>query len=174
MKKLILLLVACIAFNANALVGERSLNTKKNYKTLEQIQLEATLFSDYNAEFDINSIEVIEIEEEVQLGFDVKQYLPENFNALEGKNNIDWSEIELIEVEEELELGFDTKQYLPESFNALEGKNNIDWSKIELIEVEEELELGFDTKQYLPKNFNPYKGMKKISCEKEDVVVCLY
>lgn len=174
MNKLILLLVTCIAFNANALTGKESENTKKPYKTLEQVQLEAILFNTEDNEVDIDSVEVIEIEEEVILDFDTKQYLPKGFNPLAGKNDIDWSKVELIEPQEDLELNFDTTQYLPEGFNALAGKNDIDWSKVELVELEEEVELGFDTKQYLPKDFNPYKGMKKMNCEKEDVVVCLY
>ena len=168
MNRLILLLAAFIAFNANALSGDSLDNTKKNYKTLKEINLEATLFE---SDTDENLFEVYEIEEEVYINFDTKQYLPEGFNPLAGKNDIDWSKVELVELEEAIEIDFDTTQYLPENFNALEGKNNIDWSTFELVELEEEVELGFDTKKYLPKNFNPYKGM---NCKKNDVVVSLY
>ena len=170
MNRLILLLTAFIAFNANALSGESLDNTNKNYKTLEQIALEAELFKNIT-NFDINSLDVYEIEEEIFIDFDTKQYLPKNFNPLAGKNELDWSKVELMDLEEEVEIDFDTTQYLPENFNALEGKNDIDWSNIELVELEGEVELGFDTKKYLPSNFNPYKGM---NCEKEDLVVFLY
>jgi len=131
----------------------------------EKHKLEKLLFTneDYtNTEnLEINEIEVVELEEEVKLDFDTSMYLPENFNALEGKNDLDWSTIELIELEEEVELGFDTSKYLPENFNALEGKNDLDWNTIELIEIEEDIEINFDTKAYLPKGFDPYKGMVK-------------
>jgi len=169
MKKIILILAAFIAFNANAFSGNKNPdNTKKNYKTLIEINLEATIFE---SGIEMSLFEVCEIEEEVIFDFDPKQYLPENFNPLAGKNDIDWTEVELVELEESVELDFDTAQYLPKNFNALEGKNDIDWSKIELVELEEEVELGFDTRKYLPKGFNPYKGMH---CEKGDVVVSLY
>ena len=51
---------------------------------------------------------IIEIEEEV-LGLDTKQYLPEGFNALKGKDDLDWSKIELVEIEEDLELNSHSK-----------------------------------------------------------------
>ena len=168
MKKIILILAAFLAFNANALSGKSPDNTKKIYKTLIEINLETTLFESDNY---LSLYEVYEIEEEVVFDFDPKQYLPKGFNPLEGKNDLDWSKVELVEIEESVELDFDTAQYLPENFNALEGKNDIDWSKIELVELEEDIELGFDTSKYLPKGFNPYKGM---NCEKENIVVSLY
>lgn len=174
MSRLILLLAAFIAFNANASSREIPDDTLKNYKTLEQLHLESTIFSDdlsLEEDIQIESLEVIEIEEEVTFNFDIKKYLPEGFNALEGMHDLNWDDIELIEVEEDVDLGFNTKPYLPEDFNALAGMYDLDWDTIELVEIEEEVELGFDTKDYLPKNFNPYKGM---DCEKEEVVVCLY
>jgi hypothetical protein len=133
--------------------------------TNEMHKLEKLLFT--NVEFssnkilDINDVKVIELEEEVEIGFDTTKYLPENFNALKGKDDLDWNTIELIEIEEEVEIGFDTSKYLPKDFNALKGKNDLDWSTIELIEIEEEVEIDFDTKAYLPDGFDPYKGMIK-------------
>lgn len=173
MNRLILLLAAFIAFNANALSEEIPDDTKNNYKTLEQLNIEAILFesNDYgNDYFDLNSLEVIEIEEEININFDIKKYLPENFNALAGMYDLNWDTIELVEIEEEVELEFDTKKYLPNNFNALAGMHDLNWNAIELIELEEEVELGFDVEEYLPIGFNPYKS---ISCERE-VVVCLY
>ena len=107
----------------------------------------------------VEDIHVIEIEEDVDLGFDTRAYLPVGFNPLKGKDDLDWSKIELIELEEEVDLGFDTSAYLPKGFNALEGKDDLDWSQIELIELEEEIELGFNPRKYLPKDFNPYLGL---------------
>lgn len=65
----------------------------------------------------INAIEVIELEEEVTLNFDTKDYLPENFNPLKGKHDIDWSKIELVELEEDVFFNFNVKEYLPKDFN---------------------------------------------------------
>lgn len=68
----------------------------------------------------IQDINVIEVEEEIDLGFDTAQYLPEGFNPFEGMEpNLD--DIVIIEEEEEIDLGFDTALYLPIGFNAYEG-----------------------------------------------------
>ena len=74
-----------------------------------------------NEEISVASIDVIELEEEVDLGFDPADYLPEGFNALEGKNDLDWSQIEIIELEEEVDLGFNPKDYLPDGFDPYKG-----------------------------------------------------
>ena len=110
-------------------------------------------------DIDWSAFELIEIEEEVELGFNPKDYLPEGFNPLKGMHNLDWSKIELIKIDEEVELGFNPKDYLPEGFNPLKGMHDLDWSTFELIEIEEEVELGFNPKDYLPSNFNPYLNM---------------
>ncbi|WP_303319102.1 hypothetical protein Q4Q34_03470 [Flavivirga abyssicola] len=68
---------------------------------------------------DVSSIEVYEIDEEIEIGFDTKAYLPENFNPLKGLHDIDWSVVEIYKVEEEVELGFDTEGFLPRNFNPL-------------------------------------------------------
>ncbi len=174
MNRLTLLFIALIAFKANATIEKIPVDNKLvTYKTMEELDLEKSIFeTEYLIEetLDIETLEIVEIDEEVEINFDTKKYLPEGFNALEGKDDIDWNSVELIELEEEVDLGFETKPYLPKNFNALKGKNDLDWSSIELIELEEEVEIGFDTKAHLPKGFNPYKGM---NCGKE-VVVCLY
>ncbi|WP_339841284.1 hypothetical protein [uncultured Maribacter sp.] len=66
-----------------------------------------------NPSTDIN---VIEIEEEIDLGDDVTAYLPYGFNAYRGFQ-IDIADINVIEIEEEVELGFDVNEYLPTGFN---------------------------------------------------------
>ena len=67
----------------------------------------------------IESIDLYEPEEEFEIGFDTTKYLPEDFNARTGMDDIDWSTIELYEIEEEDD--FDPKKYLPEGFNPYEG-----------------------------------------------------
>ena len=99
-------------------------NTSPNFieNELEVLELESNLFETFNDEsLDMSDIHVVELEEEVEINFDVMTYLPENFNALEGKNDIDWSSIELIELEEDVELGFNTKSHLPKNFNPYKG-----------------------------------------------------
>jgi len=124
----------------------------------EECVLVHELFAHNNVsnEIDWNKIILVNFEEEVILGFDTKNYLPENFNPLKGKFDLDWNKIELAQLEEEVVLGFDTKNYLPENFNPLKGKFDLDWNKIELVELEEEVVLDFNTKDYLPKDFDAY------------------
>ncbi len=175
MYQLTLLLTALFTFNVATIVEKTPdnsiLDSRIIYKTLEELELEDILFNPTNnftvGNLDAVSIEVIDIEEEVELNFDTKTYLPANFNALQGMHDLDWNTIELLELEEEIELGFDTQTYLPEGFNALQGLHDLDWKTIELVELEEDIELGFDTQAYLPKGFNPYKD---VECQK----VCLY
>jgi hypothetical protein len=164
------LLSALFTLNITAKIN-KDCDTINNSSNIEQRELEKFLFANVEAsnseQIDISDIEVIEIEEEVTLGFDTSNNLPENFNPLKGKHDLDWDAIELTEMEEEVELGFDTSKYLPKDFNALKGKHDLDWSAIELIEMEEDIEIDFDTKAYLPYDFNPYKGMVRNT----DVVV---
>ncbi|EGV44630.2 hypothetical protein BZARG_1597 [Bizionia argentinensis JUB59] len=105
----------------------------------------------------IQEIQVFNVKEQIDLGFDVNQYLPENFNPLAGKNDLNWNNILIIETPVVVNLDFDIKFYLPKNFNPLKGKNDIDWDNIELIEIEEELHFNFNVNAYLPKDFNPNK-----------------
>lgn len=66
-------------------------------------------------EFDISTIEFIEVEEGINLGFDSEKYLPEDFDPY--TTSIDIESINFIE-DEEVNLDFDTKDYLPDGFNA--------------------------------------------------------
>ena len=103
-------------------VATASTNPNFIESELEIIELESNLFENYNDEsLNVNDIHVVELEEEVEIDFDVTAHLPENFNALKGKNDIDWSSVELIELEEDIELGFNTKSHLPENFNPYKG-----------------------------------------------------
>ena len=99
------------------------------------------------AELNIDQILYVEEQQEIVLGFDTAEYLPENFDAHAGNLN----DIAFIE-EEEVVLGFDTAEYLPENFDAYAG----DLNDIVYVEEEEEIILGFDTSQYLPDGFDPH------------------
>ncbi|WP_340077838.1 hypothetical protein [Leptobacterium sp. I13] len=103
-------------------------------------------------ELNLSTINYIEEEQVVDLGFDTEKYLPKGFNPYEVYFDI--HSIEYIEEEEEINLGFDTEKYLPENFDPYA----IPMESILYIEKDEEeiIDLGFDTKKYLPKGFNPH------------------
>ena len=92
MYRLTILFSMLIALNASANINNNSDNLNSEKSRLEKIlfgnieYLNSTVAS-------INSIELIELEEEVELGFDTANYLPENFNALKGKHGLVWNTI---------------------------------------------------------------------------------
>jgi len=113
-----------LTINANTANSNELCNLNSEFIALEinQFELELNVFSGmYDITLNIEDVEVVELEEDVEINFDTTEYLPENFNVLAGKNDIDWSEVELVELEEEVELGFDTKDHLPENFNPYKG-----------------------------------------------------
>ncbi len=101
--------------------------------------------------FDINKIEYIE-EEDLELGFDTKDYLPENFDPYTAY--FDLSAIEYVKLQEDTGLGFDTARYLPNGFDPY--TETVGVNTINFIE-EEDFDLGFETAAYLPKGFSPYE-----------------
>ncbi|MCR9228237.1 MAG: hypothetical protein NXH90_12520 [Flavobacteriaceae bacterium] len=100
----------------------------------------------------IQDITFIEIEEEIQLGFDTGLYLPEGFDPYAGMETV-VDRIPFIEEEVDFQLDFDTAPYLPEGFNPYKGMV-FDINEIEVMEIEEDIELDFDFQKYLPKGFN--------------------
>lgn len=104
-----------------------------------------------NNPIDTSSLDLIVIEEEIELGFDTAQYLPEGFNPYAGMRG-PIVDLGLIAVEEEIDLGFDTKAYLPEGFNAYQGMI-FAVEEIVVIEDEEDFILDFNPQDYLPKTF---------------------
>ncbi|NKI31839.1 hypothetical protein [Croceivirga thetidis] len=66
-------------------------------------------------EFDISSVEFIEFEDGINLGFDSSRYLPKDFDPYTSIIQIE--SIDFIE-NEEVHLDFNTEDYLPEGFNA--------------------------------------------------------
>lgn len=103
-------------------------------------------------ELDLDEILFIEEDELLELGFDTKEYLPENFDP--NKIYVNLNEITYFE-EEEFELGFDTAQYLPSDFDAYAAPGSIEG--ISFMEEEEVIDLGFDTAAYLPEGFDPHE-----------------
>ena len=99
--------------------------------------------------FDINTVEYIEEEIEIDLGFDTADYLPEGFDP--HKIYFDLNTVEYIE--EEIELS-DLTKYLPEGFDAYAFPTDV--QSINYIDESDSFTLDFDTKKYLPEGFNPY------------------
>ncbi len=99
--------------------------------------------------FDINTVEYIEEEAELDLGFDVADYLPEGFNPY--KMYVDLNAISF--VEEEIEIS-DLSQYLPEGFDAYAYPTDV--QSINYIDTTDSFSVDFDTKKHLPKGFNAY------------------
>ena len=99
--------------------------------------------------FDINSVEYIEEDERIELGFDVADYLPEDFDPY--KIYFDLNSIEFIESEFEVA---DLSKYLPENFNAYAYPTDV--QSINYIDENDIVIINFDTKKYLPKGFNAY------------------
>lgn len=64
----------------------------------------------------IDDIDYIEVESEVDLGFNPYLYLPIDFNPYKGIE-LDLDDIQIIEEEQEVDLGFDVNLYLPENFD---------------------------------------------------------
>ena len=99
--------------------------------------------------FDINSIAYIEDETEIELGFDVADYLPEGFDPY--KMYVDLNAIEFIE--EEIEIS-DLSKHLPANFDAYAYPQ--DAQSINYIDENDSFTIDFDTKKHLPEGFNPY------------------
>ena len=104
----------------------------------------------------LDEVVFVENDEPVELGFDVNEYLPADFNPYQPANEeLDLNSITFIEGDDFEGLGFDTAAYLPLGFDAYAGMEPR-WEEIEFIEEEEPVVLGFDTRDYLPANFNAY------------------
>lgn len=101
-------------------------------------------------ELDINSINYIQEEVEIDLGFDVTDYLPEGFNPY--KQYVDLNSIEFVEAETMLSI--DAATYLPEGFDAYADPKGIEG--INYMDENDTLVLEFNAQDYLPEAFNPY------------------
>lgn len=99
--------------------------------------------------FDINTIEYIEEEAEIDLGFDVTDYLPDGFNPY--RMYVDLNAV--VYIEEEFEIS-DLSRYLPEGFDAYAYPTDI--QSINYIDENDSFKVDFDTKKHLPEGFNAY------------------
>ena len=127
MIKLALIFSTLFAVSSTTITNQNLDNNMSecDYLSLEENALRISLFT-YDSicdptDIDWDAIELVEMEEEIELGFDTKDYLPEGFNPLKGMHDLDWSKIELLEIDEEVVIGFETKKYLPTNFNPYVG-----------------------------------------------------
>lgn len=101
--------------------------------------------------FDLDSIEYIEEEEVIDLGFDTADYLPDGFDPyafyfdIHSIAFIEESDLEDISVNKRIPKGFDA--YADPI--GIEGINYMD--------PNDEIIVDFNTKRFLPKGFDPFK-----------------
>jgi hypothetical protein len=162
-KTSVLLGIGVLSLMLVSFVGKGECEKSKEHKmaqhSLTELQKNFTteILSTQNTEpISIDEISFIELEEEIELGFDTEAYLPEGFNAYKGMK-FTVSDFEVIEVEEDIDLGFNTANYLPKGFNPYEGMEfEIEEILADIVLIEEEIDLGFDTAEYLPVGFDAY------------------
>lgn len=122
-------------------------------------EFEASLLAQATTgDLDLNSLEIVEAETPVDLGFDTTPYLPEGFNPYLGMS-LDFSDLDRADLEEVLfgnrgECESGAANAVAHSRSYPEPVN------LHLAEIEEEIDLGFDTAAYLPAGFDPYSGME--------------
>lgn len=103
---------------------------------------------------EVGDISVMELEEEIDLGFNTAQYLPVGFNPYKGMK-LDLDDIVIMEEEEEIQLGFDTALYLPVGFNACEGiEDKMD--DMDFLKEKEQIYLEFNEEDYLSEDLNSF------------------
>jgi len=85
------------------------------------------------------------------LGFDVKNYLPKNFDPYSTSVDFNNSPIEYSFATSDLD-GI----YSPESLTETGNYKPVDVDDIVVLENEGDIDLGFNVQDYLPKDFNPY------------------
>ncbi len=99
---------------------------------------------------DINSIQYIEEEEELDLGFDASDYLPDNFDPYKLYVNLD----AVIYIEDNVIDAFDSAKFLPKGFDAYADPADV--QSINYIDENDNIVLNFIAKKHLPKGFNAY------------------
>lgn len=91
--------------------AQNGCETFENFLAMEteRLELEDELFgfqNDNNEIISINYLDLYEVEEEIELDFDTRKFIPSNFDPYKGMNKLNWDSIPLYEVEEEIELDY--------------------------------------------------------------------
>ena len=137
MKSLVIIFSMFLALNVTAktqMPEEDYFSINLDYVILENelFDLEQIVFEDfYNIVEDVkvSDINVVELEEDIEINFDTKKYLPERFNAYKGMHDIDWNTVKLVELEEDVELESNNQNSLPE-INCKSNTNSIIVSRL--------------------------------------------
>jgi len=161
MKNILYSLCLLIGFSSQAQTFDYQIN-KPNTNLNQKVYSVTTNYLS-NLFFSVNE-ELIEEEDEA-FDFDIKKYLPVNFNPFLGL----FSDYEIAQIEEDEAFDFDTTAYLPIGFNA----NATYLAEITEISIEEEDEVfDFDTAAYLPVGFDANETylaeITDIAVEEED------
>ena len=121
----------------------------------EEITIQGTgsmMPSETPENLDLNQITYLEADATIELGFDAKAYLPENFDPTTFYFNV--ATVVYMEATEDIDLGLDTTDYLPNDFDAYAQPEDVmDVSYME----ETDYIVGFDTATFLPEAFDPYE-----------------
>ena len=154
----LVILYGCVLLSSTAIaeVQQSVFDTSPLQEALSTEEMDTILVSPTNDKMDettlvLSNIEFIE-EEDLELGFDTKDYLPDNFDPHRFYFNME--SVVFLEEEQELDLGFETSAYLPNEFDPYTETLTV--GSINFME-EENIDLGFDTKDYLPEGFSPYE-----------------
>ena len=100
-------------------------------------------------EFELNSVNYIEEDGEIELGFDTAEYLPLDFDPHTPYINL--NAIPFIEDQVTVYYSLD---YLPEGFDPFAYPTY--FRNIDYIDPTDEFELDFDSAEFLPEGFDPY------------------
>jgi len=143
-----------------ATIGEPVLNEELlNAEEIQQLFTEGMRMEWEIENLKPADIHVIQVEEELDIDFDIAAYLPENFDPYQGMDP-KMEDFLYLWMEEEVGLGFnidDSMDFLAELFHpSKETIQTLTVDDIHVIELEEEIDLGIDVGEYLPRNFDPY------------------
>lgn len=106
-------------------------------------------------DLDINTIEYIEEDMDIDLGFDTADYLPEDFDAHQFYFNINAVDY----CEEEWVLELDTQHYLPIGFNAYAFPSDV--QSINYIDESDSFEFKMDAGSHVHTGCNPNAKLSK-------------
>lgn len=133
-------------------VNDHTLFWGTDNEELAQAETGVSMPDEAPENLELDQIAYLEADDTIELGFDTKEFLPENFDP--AAFYFDLETVAYIEEFEDAELGLNTKNYLPENFNAYAQPEDVmDVSYIE----ETDYAVGFDTTTYLPAEFDAYE-----------------
>ncbi len=154
------LLVSMLGLNQKEIEGSQLIDPITSSDKLEKCldgETEECLALFGNIDYEVLTVEdinVLEKEEDVDLGFDVKNYLPRNFNPYSTLGDFKTSSkddnYDASDLDRAATLG---------TFIERGSRELINVDDIVILEDDGDIELGFNVRDYLPRSFNPYASM---------------